>query len=501
MTKNLKTIKAAETCRQRTKLIVFLLLIVSLLGSNILSVCAATADIVPSGVDYWDETKNGRDAIYAIDSEGYYNESERSSHQKEDKEVWARMAEVVREYNQHAWAASNIRENVKDMLDYMLSANSNKYNNSNKKAAKILISDWAVDVLQPLLNLDIRVRAVANKKWSGNGSTVTDKDRNEVIKDINAAQKSMNALVKKIRKAYDNADYVASSYAANRANKMFSLFNKLWKSLGSNIKTMGTGSGKSSFLGITFTTKNMKYIANTLSAITKGFAYALACVLFGINLTTTAIQYELLTVRGMCRVFGRVLLAKLWIDLAINICCYTLDIVNSLARQILKVMNTKGSIIGFKDTLQVANEVDDDWWDFIGALVNWFSQILWSLPLMIIGIVLCIMVCLVFLKLIARSFELTCLITLSPIAFATLVGEETKHYFKKFFQAFISTARYIVYVAIVYAVGTSWIADMNDSAATSFVALMFETVPRALVVCAVCNLMRKPPRVLTSLVE
>lgn len=104
---------------------------------------------------------------------------------------------------------------------------------------------------------------------------------------------------------------------------------------------------------------------------------------------------------------------------------------------------------------------------FVKRIFSLLKSILIGFPSMIILGIMAVCIVIVIVKLVARCFELTCLVAISPIFFATLVGEETKRYFRRFISAFLSTAGYIVYIAIVYAVATQWVASATTPSITS----------------------------------
>ena len=141
----------------------------------------------------------------------------------------------------------------------------------------------------------------------------------------------------------------------------------------------------------------------------------------------------------------------------------------------------------------------------VTRIFNAIIEFITGFPSLILIIIMIVCIVLVIIKLVARCFELTCLVSLSPIFFATLVGEESKRYFRKFMSAFLSTAGYIAYVAIVYAVGTRWVAQATEPNLVSSLAQLFlpiiSTLPRAIIIIACCRVMVKPPKVLLSLTD
>ena len=272
-----------------------------------------------------------------------------------------------------------------------------------------------------------------------------------------------------------------------------SIVNYLWTQLRVIISDVGFGSGNTNrFLGISTSSDSIRSIADSVAGVTKTFAYAIAVILFGVNITTTALQNEILTLRGGIKVFARVM--------------YTLGIVNSLARQVLTTLSSgNGSVFGNSGV----NSSSASGWGAILKMVtrifNAIIEFITGFPSLILIIIMIVCIVLVIIKLVARCFELTCLVSLSPIFFATLVGEESKRYFRKFMSAFLSTAGYIAYVAIVYAVGTRWVAQATEPNLVSSLAQLYlpiiSTLPRAIIIIACCRVMVKPPKVLLSLTD
>lgn len=76
------------------------------------------------------------------------------------------------------------------------------------------------------------------------------------------------------------------------------------------------------------------------------------------------------------------------------------------------------------------------------------------IPLMLINIVIFISTACIVVKLILRSFELSMLVAVSPAFFACYSSEITKPYFKNFILTFIQVAAQIVFMGIVYYIGS-----------------------------------------------
>ena len=340
-----------------------------------------------------------------------------------------------------------------------------------------------------------------------NGKEVTVEQYQNLYSRINTELENLNAFISDVRSNYQASVINSGSGMPGALIDSGSIVNYLWTQLRVIISDVGFGSGSTNrFLGITTSSESIRTIADSISGVTKTFAYAIAVILFGVNITTTALQNEILTLRGGIKVFARVILVKIWIDLAIPICMYSLGIVNSLARQVLTTLSSSsGNVFG---NTSVNSSSVSGWGAILKMVTRIFNAIIefiTGFPSLILIIIMIVCIVLVIIKLVALCFELTCLVSLSPIFFATLVGEESKRYFRKFISAFLSTAGYIAYVAIVYAVGSRWVAQATEPNIVSSLSSLFlpiiSMLPRAIIIIACCRVMVKPPKVLLSLTD
>jgi len=340
-----------------------------------------------------------------------------------------------------------------------------------------------------------------------NGVEVTVDQYQSLHTRLSEELKNLNSLISEIKSAYSVVKSLEKSGMSRTIEDSENVVNQLWRMLSFLISSVGLGSGVADpFLGITTSLDSIQNIANAIAGVTKTFAYAIAVILFGVNITTTALQNEILTLRGGIKVFARVILVKIWIDIAIPVCMLILKIVNDLAGQILTMLAAgAGNIFDNTSVNNDSNNIWDPILKIISGIFNMLRDVITGFPTFLLICVMLVCIIIVIIKLVSRCFELTCLVSLSPVFFATLVGEESKRYFRRFISAFLSTAGYIAYVAIVYAVGTKWIADatspdVKNSLLSLFMPLM-ATLPRAIIVIACCRVMVKPPKVLLSLTD
>ena len=323
-----------------------------------------------------------------------------------------------------------------------------------------------------------------------NDKEVTVEQYQNLYSRINTELDSLNAYVSDVRSNYQASKISSDGGMSGALGDSGGIVNYLWTQLRVIVSDIGFGSGMTNrFLGVTTSSESIRTIADSISGVTKTFAYAIAVILFGVNITTTALQNEILTLRGGIKVFARVILVKIWIDLAI----------------LTTLSASGGSVFGNSSI----NSSSASGWGAILKMVtrifNAIIEFITGFPSLILIIIMIVCIVLVIIKLVARCFELTCLVSLSPIFFATLVGEESKRYFRKFMSAFLTTAGYIAYVAIVYAVGTRWVAQATEPNLVTSLSSLFlpiiSTLPRAIIIIACCRVMVKPPKVLLSLTD
>lgn len=335
-----------------------------------------------------------------------------------------------------------------------------------------------------------------------NGTEVTTEVYQNMISNISDKNTQLIELVSNINSSYRSAKFNANDVTSIAYTNGYDIFTSLWEQLGVLIKTVGTGSDTtvSSLFGVSWTADNIKSIADAVSPIIKTFAYFLATALFGVNVSRSALQFELMETKGQIKIFAGVILVKIWIDLSINICIYIINIINSLTAQIINSF-VNGPYMFAAQSSPPVPFVDNDLFGGIGAIINVFCSFVYFIPelLLMAAVIFCMIS--VIIRIISRGFEMTALVTVSPIFFATLVGEGTKPYFKKFMASFISTCCYLFFVAVVYAVGTIWISESISSAGTTAGLLIFgKNFAICLILLAVCHIIRKPPKVLTDLV-
>ena len=227
------------------------------------------------------------------------------------------------------------------------------------------------------------------------------------------------------------------------------------------------------------------------------FAYSLVLLFFAINLVEQTIKYEIFTAKGALKIFGRLLVAKIIIDLSVKICTLILSIIGGLTVKMLNNVDVTMDIYP-KFSLEKSGV------KIIGPILGAIAAAAISLVLvLVIGVVL-VCVSIVMVKLVLRSIELALLMVISPAFFACLSTDVTKEYFKKFISVFIQVATQTLFMAIAMAVcsghlNTKKQIDIGSYAemAKAFIGIS----PTILIVIAMCVMMVKPPKVLTNLVK
>ena len=510
MYKNIELIKQQKCNKRLSRILAIILVSLILLSSSFMVVSAAASnesDIGAQSVSWGLVTSQiSSDYFYGVGYGGGANPSWSVIRQR----CFLYCNSLVTAFNRCV-VETNINYNVISQLDYC-------YKRGYYNEAVSLGNRWnktythvvdAIHDTQQLCGYGDSVPKV-------NGEEVTTEQYQNLYSLISGQYNELLALTKDVSSLYNRVkqedDYnktAGDNPAVNAINNSKSLTNRLWSLLGGVILDFGSGnSSASNFLGISVSSQSIEQTANKLSSIFKTLAYAVAVILFGVNITTTSLQNEILTLRGGVKVFARVILVKIWIDLAIPICIYVINIFNGITSQILTQFNVSSSGNVFaNDFVYNTSNTSSGLEIIVGYIKSIFEAIkilLTGSPILILFLVMAICIVIVMVKMVARVFELTCLVAVSPVFFATLVGEESKRYFRKFISAFLSTAGYIVFVSITYFIATTWVAQNSPNTVMTANALLDNTIkvlPCAIIIIACCRVVVKPPKVLTSLLD
>lgn len=239
---------------------------------------------------------------------------------------------------------------------------------------------------------------------------------------------------------------------------------------------------------------NYMTFASAYEPIFRAFAYAFCLLFIGVNIMESALQYELFSMKGALKIAARLLLAKIWIDLSVTICGYIIEIGASMTREVLKGVGADSLAFPLSD-IGALTGVDGGIFDALIGVLN-------LIPLAIVLIVVFVIGFCVIIKIVMRTFELAMLISVSPIFFACMVGDSTKSYFRKFITTFLGVVMQLVFMALVYAITASWLAQRTSvSSGADMMSWFISAVPWLLTFIAMGIMMIRPPKILTSLIS
>lgn len=245
---------------------------------------------------------------------------------------------------------------------------------------------------------------------------------------------------------------------------------------------------------------NVKSFKNSAAyGIFVNVGYSLVLVFFAASLIENTIKYEIFTLRGSVQILGRLLISKLFIDLSGTICIYILNVCTSITSEIF---DSAGEMLEW-NIPNIASVVKSNVW-LVGGILDVITAIIIIIPVIIIAIAMIFAASIIMVRLVLRSLELSLLIIVSPAFFACYSSDVTRPYFKSFIMTFIQCAVQIVFMAVVYFVGTSFIvnADTMNTDSIAEVWLWFtNTAPMAIIALAIAIMMIKPPKVLTGLIK
>lgn len=245
----------------------------------------------------------------------------------------------------------------------------------------------------------------------------------------------------------------------------------------------------------TLNIKGLKY--STIYGIFVNVGYSLVLLFFATNLIENTIKYEIFTLKGGAMLFGRLIISKVIIDLSGTICVYILNICTNISTAIF---DKSGDMLEWSIPT-IGTVVKSDIW-LVGPIVDKITAIILIIPVLIIAIAMIAAAAIIMVKLVLRALELSLLLIVSPAFFACYSSEVTKPYFKNFIMTFIQCALQIVFIAVVYYVGTRFV--VNATTPETFKDLCTWFVNRsqvAVITLAIAIMMVKPPKVLTNLIK
>ncbi len=333
---------------------------------------------------------------------------------------------------------------------------------------------------------------------NGNGNGASQESVNNVQNSINNVQNSVNSIdVKKDideyinEKSKENAEKPGDHPAKSFTDSVIKVIEDMWGEIPDYL--MNDNKLLNSF------TLDIKGLKNsTIYGIFVNVGYSLVLLFFAANLIENTIKYEIFTLKGGAMLFGRLIISKVVIDLSGTICIYILNICTKITTAIF---DESGNML--KWNIPTIGEIAKSVLPFgVGELVDLITTIIMIIPVIIIAIAMISAASIIMIKLVLRSLELSLLIVVSPAFFACYSSEITKPYFKNFIITFIQCAVQLVFMAVVYYIGTRF----GVSAATpeTFVDLVGWFLARsqvAIIALAIAIMMVKPPKVLTNLIK
>ena len=308
-------------------------------------------------------------------------------------------------------------------------------------------------------------------------------------------REDMEEFGDKWREDFLNTFTPVDNFSWGFADTPMKIANEMWRLVGWNLSNSGNSSGVYSRFGIS---DFNAFLENSpVRYVFQMFAYGLVAILFGVGVMETALQNELMTAKGALKTFGRLLLAKFWIDMSTTICFAILGTSNGLLQQIITEANSI-SIAPNINISQTASNIP-----IVGQIVDLLTAIVLIFPMLLVGLTIIIIGGIVQIKLIIRTFEIAMMLIVAPVFFACWVGESSKQYFKKFIMNFIAVTFNIVFMAVVYVIGLEMLSQQSTlESHTDFAAWFLGIgVHWFISIVAIGIMMIKPPRVLTSLID
>lgn len=225
----------------------------------------------------------------------------------------------------------------------------------------------------------------------------------------------------------------------------------------------------------------------------KSFGYLMVVLLFGLNLINSAVQLELTDIKGVLKILGGLLLAKIWIDLSTDICIAIIKFISDVSMQLF----IDGAINSIFATTENFKQSDTGLW-IVGEILNVILNIISIIPVILVGLVVAVICGCVIVKIVMRSFEITIMTVISPVFFACLLGDATKPYFRNFLSEFLSSVCSLAWMTLIYVGGVAWINQINMQKVnaediTDIITWFSACGVKVLIVVAMCMLMLKPP--------
>lgn len=310
------------------------------------------------------------------------------------------------------------------------------------------------------------------------------------IANIDTAKANFESLISEVENAKRQSNLNES--VNSTTDELFNIPQALWTLLGNTVSDVASDT---SVFGLSLGT--IETVAYNLSPYIHVIAYLVMIVGFATSAGESAMRFELTTPRGAMKIFIQLALGKAVIDISIRLCIAVIKIINGIAANAISVTSGLGSFSGTDLTDALTGTGQYVLSVTSGNPVAIFSFLFSIIPKIVICVVIIVTICKVMIKLIMRNFELGCLLTVTPIGFATLAGETTKRFFTKYIGALLGSAFTILFIAVTYNLVSVWMHNLTVSD-TSVLVLSSEWIVMILL-CAMSKFVWKPPASLSNL--
>ncbi len=306
---------------------------------------------------------------------------------------------------------------------------------------------------------------------------------NEYINRIQELFREFSDLKSKI---HNMAVSVSNESTGFFYDPVFNILSGIWQFFGKTIR-MGTGAEADTLF---FSYAKILSFATQYKPIFLSLSYLVFIISFFSSMMNSVVRFDIADPKVMIKAFVQLIIGKVFLDTAFSVCLLIVSILNDLASQIVQT----GSNLVLKANLTtVTSDIP-----VIAPLITFFRTLILALPLVIFCIAVIVSILKCIIKLMVRALELTCLITISPVFFAFLAGENTKKYFERFLMAFASVAVSIVFIAMLYAIGCQMIADAG-SERTMLDISAWPTLGTLIGLWAICTFINKPPKIFSQI--
>lgn len=339
------------------------------------------------------------------------------------------------------------------------------------------------------------------------GSPLSQDDVNEIKNSMNSVQTKVNDIdVQRDIENYYNSlpedDGTAKGYVLGFGQSILETAEDYWNSISVNIEKANKGIYKIPGMSrkslnpadyVNDDTKNMAY------NIFRNLGYSLVLLFFSMSLIENTIKLDAFSLKGGAMIFGRLIVSKVVIDLAGRACIAILDLCTKTCTQLAMVSASQLNMSGDNDIGSLFHKSDVK---FVGGIIDVFTALGIVIPILIITIPILICSIVVLIKLVGRGLELTMLIIVSPAFFACYSSDVTKQYFKTFIVTFIQVALQVVFMMVVFYIGSAWLTQTVEVASyTSVFAWMLAMFPNLLFIIVITKMIVKPPRILMHLLH